>query len=272
MGFLKTKQKEVVFHVGWDSNSNIIAMPFESAFIYGDCRMGKSMLVHRLISQSLLDYTPDDIEFVLWGLKDEYEIWKVGEVGNGKVREVGNVKVYDTTLPDGATVLEGIEEIADKFISEIEYCIEGRLNAIKLSGCKDYSEYCYEHPEVSMPRRVYVMDSLCQYPGTGFIERISEIINKSNEVGVCLFLVSNYIWKYCDFAKTFDNLIVFNCKEKDSEGLLGSNIAQRVLSGKSGVFLFKRKNSDEIMKLSNPIISYSMIKKYARALSKEVKH
>lgn len=133
--FAVNSQNEVV-------NFNLAANMCYHAFVSGSTGMGKSVLLHSIISQVIRTYHPDDVELWLIDYK-AVEFYEYTQMPIPHIKLIG---------------LDRSKEFTKSFLDKLFLCMEERKKIIMSAGLQNIKEYKKQFGKNSMPRILLVID------------------------------------------------------------------------------------------------------------------
>ena len=198
----------------------------QHVLIAGKTGSGKSSLLHALITNAALHYTPDEVEFYLIDFKKGVEFKTYATQGLPHARVIA----IESDREFGVSVLQRLDEL-----------LKQRGDLYRRAGVQDLAGYRDARPDESLPRVMLVIDEFQEF----FIEEdvlsqqaallLDRLIRQGRAFGVHVLLGSQTLAGAYSLARsTLGQIavrIALQCSETDAHLILSEeNSAARLLS------------------------------------------
>lgn len=198
----------------------------QHVLIAGKTGSGKSSLLHALITNAALHYSPDEVEFYLIDFKKGVEF-----------------KAYAThRLPHARVIaIESDREFGVSVLQRLDVMLKERGELFRLAGVQDLTGFREARPETPMPRALLIIDEFQEF----FVEDdvlsqsaallLDRLVRQGRAFGIHVLLGSQTLAGAYSLARsTLGQIavrIALQCSETDAHLILSEdNTAARLLS------------------------------------------
>lgn len=236
-----TKIEANIGKVGRDPLLFTINNQIEShALLIGRSGSGKSNLLHILISDLILNYSPNDINLYLVDMKGGIEFIKYTQM------ELPHLEIASITSD---------REMALAILKKLENKLAQREKLFSSKGVQNIEQYNSAHPQDKQARIVLVLDEFQELftredtikrEATDIFDRVSK---KGRSFGINMILASQSLGGDTLAASTVNQFairIVLQCSEDDSRRVLSFDNAEAKYLSRPGEGIYNSQNGSVI--------------------------
>jgi preprotein translocase subunit Sss1 len=206
------------------------------ALLIGRSGSGKSNLLHMIITDLILNYSPSELRLYLIDMKGGIEF----------------IRYVDNTLPHvDVTSITSDREMAHSVLQGLEKELQKREELFSSKGVQNIAEYNKKNPEKIIPRALLVLDEFQELFSKedsikrSAVEIFDRLSKKGRSFGINMILASQSLGGDTLPSTTIAQLavrIVLQCSEDDSMKALSTNNVDAKLLTRPGEGIYNAKN------------------------------